>query len=454
MNPNDGVAAPPRKADMKHGFIPFVALLLASLICGPAQAQERARALDAIVAVVNDEVITRNELEVRMRQVERQLRQQNISLPARDVLERQVLERLIVDRTQVQYAKENGVRVDDVMLDRALARIAEQNKVTVQQMRDRLEKDGITYANFREEIREEIMISRVRDREVESQLNVTDAEIDEFLRERKNNESAAEANIGQILVRVPDGATPEVVEQRRQRAQQALAQVQGGADFGRVAAGYSDGFEATRGGEMGWRKLDRYPQLFVDAVRPLKEGEVTTTLLRSGAGFHILKLLGRRNDQGGLAQTTTQTHARHILLRTGENGLTDADAQRRLAEYKREIEAKASDFADLAKKYSRDGSAAQGGDLGWLYPGDTVPEFERVMNGLPIGAVSDPVQSPFGWHLIQVLERKTTDIGPERLRQYARNAVRDRKSDEAYANWVRELRDRAYVELRLDGAAN
>lgn len=439
---------------MKHGFNSFVAALLACLVWLPVHAQDRARPLDAIVAVVNDEVITRNELDARMAQVERQLRQQNITPPARDVLERQVLERLIVDRTQVQFAKENGIRVDDVMLDRAIARIAEQNKVNMQQMRDRLEKDGISFTRFREEIREEIMLSRVREREVESQVQVSDAEIDEFLREQKNNESAAEANIAQILVRVPDGATPEVIEQRRQRAQQALAQVQGGADFGRVAAGFSDGFEATRGGEMGWRKLDRYPQLFVDAVRPLKDGEITPTLLRSGAGFHILKLLGRRNDQGGIAQTTTQTKVRHILLRSGENGLTDAEAQRRLAEYKREIEAKAADFADLAKKYSRDGSAAQGGDLGWIFPGDTVPEFERAMNALPIGAISDPVQSQFGWHLIQVLERKTTDVGPERMRQYARNAVRDRKSDEAYSNWVRELRDRAYVELRLDAAAN
>jgi peptidyl-prolyl cis-trans isomerase SurA len=439
---------------MKHGFNSFVAALLACLVWLPVHAQDRARPLDAIVAVVNDEVITRNELNARMAQVERQLRQQNINPPARDVLEKQVLERLIVDRTQIQYAKENGIRVDDVMLDRAIARIAEQNKVNMQQMRDRLEKDGITFTRFREEIREEIMLSRIREREVESQIQVSDAEIDEFLREQKNNESTAEADIAQILVRVPDGATPEIIEQRRLRAQQALTQVQGGADFGRVAASFSDGFEATRGGEMGWRKLDRYPQLFVDAVRPLKDGAVTPSLLRSGAGFHILKLLGRRNDQPGIAQTTTQTKVRHILLRSGENGLTDAEAQRRLAEYKREIEAKAADFADLAKKYSRDGSAAQGGDLGWVYPGDTVPEFERAMNALSIGAISDPVQSQFGWHLIQVLERKTTDVGPERMRQYARTAVRERKSDEAYSNWVRELRDRAYVELRLDAPAN
>ena len=216
---------------MKHGFNSFVAALLACLVWLPVHAQDRARSLDAIVAVVNDEVITRNELNTRMAQVERQLRQQNITPPARDVLEKQVLERMIVDRTQIQYAKENGIRVDDVMLDRALARIAEQNKVNMQQMRDRLEKDGIAFSRFREEIREEIMLSRIREREVESQIQVTDAEIDEFLREQKNNESAAEANIAQILVRVPDGATPEVIEQRRQRAQQALAQVQGGADF-------------------------------------------------------------------------------------------------------------------------------------------------------------------------------------------------------------------------------
>lgn len=436
---------------MKHAIS---ALVLAAAAALPAFAQQGARPLDAIVAVVNDEVITRNELEARMRQVERQLRQQNIALPTRDVLERQVLERIIVDRTQIQFAKENGMRIDDVMLDRAIGRIAEQNKATVQQLRDRLESDGIEYARFREEIRDEILMARVREREVESQVQVTDAEIDEFLREQKNQASTAEANIAQILVRVPDGATPEIIEQRRQRALQALKRVQDGGDFGQVAASFSDGFEATRGGEMGWRRLDRYPQLFVDAVRALQTGEVTSALVRSGAGFHVLKLLGRRNDQNTLPQQATQTKVRHILLRVGENGLTDAEAERRLSEYKREVEAKAAEFSDLAKKYSRDGSAAQGGDLGWVFPGDTVPEFERVMNALPIGQVSAPVQTPFGWHLIQVLERKTTDLGQDRLRQNARTAVRERKAEEAFIDWVRQLRDRAYVELRLDSAAN
>lgn len=438
---------------MKHRF-PSFALAVAA-ICTPlaAAAQERAQPLDAIVAIVNDEVITRNELDARLRQVERQLRQQNIAAPAREVLEKQVLERMIVDRAQVQLAKENGLRVDDLTLDRAVGRIAEQNKVSTQEFRDRLEREGISFARFREDIRDEILMSRVREREVDARVQVTEAEVDEFLREQKNAESSVEADIAQILVRVPESATPEVIEQRRQRALQALEQIRGGAEFGRVAAGYSDGFEATRGGEMGWRKLDRYPQLFVEAVRALKPGE-TTALVRSGAGFHILKLLGRRNDQNVLPQQTSQTKVRHILLRPGEGGLTDADARRRLAEYKREIDAKTADFADLAKKYSRDGSAAQGGDLGWVYAGDTVPEFERAMDALQVGQVSEPVQSPFGWHLIQVLERKTSDVSQDRQRQNARMAVRERKAEEAFIDWVRQLRDRAYVELRLDSASN
>ncbi|HEU4620946.1 MAG TPA: peptidylprolyl isomerase [Burkholderiaceae bacterium] len=409
------------------------------------------RALDAVVAVVNDEIITRNELDARVRQIERQLRSQNVQLPALDVFERQVLERMILERAQVQLAKENGIRVDDVTLDRTIARIAEGNKMTLQQFRDRVESEGTRWPRFREDIRDEILMARVREREVEQRVQVTDSEIDEFLR-RQQDGSAVEANIAQILVRVPENATPEQVAARRQRAEGALRDIRGGADFARVAIAVSDGFDAARGGEMGWRPLDRYPQLFVDTVQKLQPGEVSD-IVRSAAGFHVLKLVGRRND-APQAQTVTQTHARHVLLRTGEQGLTDAEAQRRLLEYKQRIENKTMDFADVAKRYSRDGSAGNGGDLGWLLPGDTVPEFERAMNALQPGQISEPVQSPFGWHLIQVIERKTGELPKDRLRFAARQAVRDRKAEEQFQDWLRQLRDRAYVEVRLDGRAN
>lgn len=409
------------------------------------------RALDAVVAIVNDEVITRNELENRTAQISRQFRAQNTQLPPSDVLERQVLERMILERAQVQLAKENGLRVDDITLDRTIARVADGNKMSLQQFRDRVEKDGTPWERFRLEIRDEILMSRVREREVEQKVQVTDAEIDEYLRGQKSGD-AVEVDIAQILVRVTDTATPEQIAARRARAEQALRDVQNGADFARVAATISDGFEASRGGDMGWRPLERYPQLFIDAVTPLKPGEVSA-IVRSPAGFHLLKLVGRRNETPG-TQQVTQTKARHILLRVGEQGLTDAEAQRRLVDFKQRVSNNSTEFADLAKRFSRDGTAGQGGDLGWLLPGDTVPEFEKAMDALKPGDVSEPVQTPFGWHLIQVLERKTGPLPQDRQRFAARQVVRDRKAEEQFQEWLRQLRDRAYVEIRLDTTVN
>jgi peptidyl-prolyl cis-trans isomerase SurA len=408
--------------------------------------------LDAIVAVVNDEIVTRNELDNRLSLVSKQLQQAGTQLPPAEVLERQVLERLIIERAQLQMAKENGIRVDDLTLDRAIGRIAEQNQMTMQQFRDRLEREGQVFDRYREDIRNEIAMVRVREREVDSRVQVTDTEVDEFLRTRAAAGSKMEINVAQILVRVPESASPEQIEQRRARAQDALKQVRGGADFARIAASFSDGFEATKGGEIGWRTQDRYPQLFVDAVKTLKPNEVTD-LVRSANGFHVLKLLGRRNDDTDPAQVA-QTKVRHILLRPGDGGLTDVEAQRRLAEYKQKVEAKSEDFAELARRYSKDGSANNGGELGWIYPGDTVPEFEKAMDALQPGQISAPVQSPFGWHLIQVTERKASEVSDDRKRQSARQAVRDRKAEEDYMDWVRQLRDRAYVEIRLETTAN
>jgi len=420
-----------------------VAAPAAQAIAAPAP-----QLLDAVVAVVNDEVITYNEMKARVAQVQRQLRSRGTQLPPDDVLQRQVLERMIVDRVQAQAARDNGIRVDDVMLDRAVGRIAEQNKLTMGQFRDRLEKEGIPYSGFRDDVRNEILLSRVRDREVDSKVQVTDAEIDAWLDAQRNNPTPLELDIAQILVRVPENATQIQLASRESRAQEVLKQAREGGDFAKLAAGYSDGFEATRGGEMGWRTADRYPQLFTDAVAQLQPGQVSG-LVRSPNGYHILKLVGRRNDQAA-DQQVTQTHARHILLRTNDGQLNDAEAEKRLADLRTRIEAGASDFAEMAKRYSRDGSSAQGGDLGWLYAGDTVPEFEGTMDQLQPNQISPPIQSPFGWHLIQVLERRKVDAPPERKRLGARNAIRERKAEEAYEDWVREQRDRAYVEIRLD----
>ncbi len=433
-------------------------LALAGLLAPAAQAQEklspqlsgtpkpRVELADRIVAVVNDEVITRLELDERVGVVKRDFSRRGLPLPPADVLDSQVLERLIVDRAQIQYAKEQGIRVDDPSLDRTIARIAEQNNKTASEFRDSLEKDGIPYAKFREDIRNEILISRVKEREVERSVNCTDGEVTEYLEQNRSGQQKQEIDLGQILVRVPENATPEQLEQRRKRAEEALAQLKAGTDFAKVSVSFSDAPEALKGGELGLRSEDRLPQLFVDAVASLKTGEISE-IVKSANGFHILKLIERKGGSG-LKTAVQQTHVRHILIKTNELVSQD-QAKRRLEDVRDRLMNKA-DFAELARLYSNDGSASKGGDLGWVYPGDTVPEFERVMNELKIDEISQPVQTPFGWHLIQVLERRNDDMSPERQRGIACQAIRDRKSDDAYQEWVRQLRDRTFVELRLE----
>jgi peptidyl-prolyl cis-trans isomerase SurA len=403
---------------------------------------------DRIVAVVNDEVITMRELAERVRLAATQLRSQGVTPPPEEVFERQVLERLIVDRAQLQFARENAVRVDDVQLDRAIARIAEENRMTMSQFRDVLEKDGIPLAKFREDVRNDIVFSRLREREVEGRVTISEGEVDNFMvqSESARSDATVEINLAQILVRVPENATPEQLAERRKRADAALAQLRAGADFAQVSAAVSDAPEALAGGVLGFRSADRLPELFLDAVVNLREGGISD-VVKSANGFHILRVVGRRG--GETRAPVTQTRVRHILIRTNEL-VSQEQARRRLADLRERLENKAADFADLARLHSNDGSASKGGDLGWIYPGDTVPEFEKTMNGLKPGELSAPVQTQFGWHLIQVLERRSEDVSKERQRQAARQALRERKADEAYQEWLRQLRDRAFVEIRLD----
>ena len=409
--------------------------------------------IDAIAVVVNTDVITLKELEERLRLVEQRLKRQNIQLPPRDVLQKQLLERMIVNRAQMQLARETGIRIDDLLLDRAVARIAEQNKQTVQGFRDQLESEGLSFARFREEVREEITLQRLREREVDNKIQITESEVDNFLAAAAGNTEGAqsEINIAQILVRVPENASPEQIADRRKRAEQALAQLSSGADFAKVAASFSDAGDALNGGELGWRSASRLPQLFTDATEKLKDGEIAP-LVRSANGFHILKVVGRRSASmvktapGAVVQ---QTLARHILIKV--NQIVSAnEARRKLVELKERLDNKAAKFEELARLYSNDGSASKGGDLGWVYPGDTVPEFERAMNALQPGEVSQPVESPFGYHLIEVVERKSEEVSRERQRLIARQALREQKLEESYEDWLRQLRDRAYVEYRLD----
>jgi peptidyl-prolyl cis-trans isomerase SurA len=425
-------------------------LFCLSLLPQAALAQARkpaaAVAIDRVIAVVNDEAITQHELRDRLLLVERQLRQRGTALPQRDVLEKQLLERLIVDRLQKQFANETGLRIPDAELDVALRRIAENNRMSLADFRGALERDGVEWRRFREEIRDEMIISRLRDREVESRIVVSDGEIDNYLAHPGQADQAALVALGHIIVRVPEKADPGKLAQLRARAEDALARIKGGQDFGQVAASYSEAADALSGGLLEPRPADRLPTLYAEAIAGLQPGEVSG-ILRSPAGFHIVKLFERRGGSA-VGATIRQTRARHILLKVNEL-VASEEARHKLVGLKERLD-NGADFAELARLYSNDLSAAKGGDLGWLYQGDTVPDFERAMDALKIGETSAPVQSPFGWHLIQVQERKNAAAGDERKRLMARQALKERKSDEAYEDWLRQLRDRAYVEYRLE----
>ena len=417
----------------------------------PSTAPRTSRSLDRIVAVVNDEVITANELRTRAAIADSQLRRQKIQPPPREVLERQVLERMIVDRAQLQLARETGVRVDDGTVNAAIGRVAESNGLTVPALRQRLEADGLSFNQFREDIRQDIILNRLREREVDNRVQISDSEVDNYIAEQSGVAAdAQEVNLAQILLRVPENADSTRIDETRKRADELLGQLKGGAEFSRLAASYSNASEALQGGDLGWRSVDRIPTLFVEAIKDLKPGDVSA-VVRSPNGFHILKLLGRRSAiDAKLASGPVQlTHARHILLRVTD--LTpEPEVRRRLDEFKGRIELGQVEFGTIARLHSVDPSGSRGGDLGWLYPGDTVPEFEKAMNALKLNELSAPVRSPFGWHLIQVLERRTEQASGDRARMQARLALRERKAEEAYQEWLRQLRDKTYVELRLD----
>jgi len=403
---------------------------------------------DYIVAVVNQELVTAGEVQQRLARVQRDAARSGAQLPPPEQLRRQVVEALIDERAQVTYAREVSPRVDEVEIDRAVANIAAQNQIPVGQLRERLRREGIDYARFRANLRDQIVLERVREREVQARIQISDRDIDALLdRQRAAAGATLSYNIAQVLVTVPEGAADAVVAERRARAEAALARIRGGEPFDQVAREVSEDGNRARGGEIGLREATRLPDVFVDAVRSLQPGQLAPGLLRTAAGFHILKLLDR--GDGG-AFSITQTHARHILLRPSPQ-LSQEAALARLAEFKRQIEAggaRGRTFEQLAREYSQDASAAQGGDLGWASPGMFVPEFEQAMNALQPGAIADPFVSRFGAHLVQVLERRQVALDARQQREQARNVLREQKFDEAYADWARELRARAYVEMR------
>ena len=400
---------------------------------------------DFIIVVVNQELVTHGELQSRLARIREDAAGGGQQLPPPADLRKQVLDALIDERVQVTNARETGPKIDEAELDRAVANVAVQNQMTLPQLRARLQQQGLSYGSFRNNVRDQLSVERVREREVNQRIRITDAEVDALIEERRAaSGKTAQLNVAQILVTVPEGASAEVVAQRRARAEAALARVNGGEDFSAVAREISEDGNKAQGGVIGMRPADRLPDLFVENVRATKVGAVSPAVLRSDAGFHVLKLLAR---QEGAAFTAMQTRARHILLRVSPQLSAEA-AGRRLAEFKRQIVAGTRGFEQLARENSEDGSAPIGGDLGWTSPGTFVPEFEEALNNLQLSGISEPVVSRFGVHLIQVLERREIVLDQKQQREQARNVLREQRFEEAYVDWVRDLRSRAYVEMR------
>lgn len=426
------------------------------LVCssGPALAQPaggtsspaaQLRQADFIVAVVNSEPITNQDVRARLQRVEAQTTRQGNAAP-REQLIREVLERLILERAQLQLARQAGVRSDDAAVDQAVADVARQNQLSVDELQRRLSADGLTLSRFREDIRDELTLNRLRDREVDSRVKVSEQEIDQFLAAQKDAVGVGPLSLrlGHILVAVPEDATPEQVTNLQSTAQGIVQRLRAGADFASLARSSSASPEKEAGGDLGLRPADRYPPLFVEATQGQPVGALVGPV-RSGAGFHVLKVLEKK--QGDAIALVTQTRARHILLRTGPR-LSENAARQQLAQFKRRVEAEQADFASLAREFSDDGSAKQGGDLGWASPGMFVPEFEQTMNRLAPGQIADPLVSRFGVHLIQVLERRQMEMSERERRDAAKAQVREKKVEEALQTWLQDVRGRAYVEFR------
>jgi len=402
---------------------------------------------DFIVAVVNAEPITNNEVRSQVLRLEQQLSQQGTSLPPRSELSARVLDRLVLERAQLQVARDTGVRADDAAVDLAEQTVARQNQISVSELRRRLGQEGISVEKFRSDLREQLLLGRLREREVDARVRISETELDQFIREQEGGTDASnlELNLAQILVAVPETASEAQLGALAARAKRALERARAGEDFAALAREFSDAPERNNGGSLGLRNAQRFPDLFVNAVSALPVGAVTEPL-RSGAGFHILKLIEKKKA-GMPSVNVTQTRARHILLRPGPQ-LNERVAVERLAEFKQRMLSGQAFFANLAREHSQDGSAQAGGDLGWANPGQFVPEFEEVLNTLAPNQISDPVVSRFGVHLIQALERRVTTLSEREQREIARGLLRQKKTEQALSIWVQDVRGRAYVELR------
>jgi peptidyl-prolyl cis-trans isomerase SurA len=424
-------------------------LLLAGALtvaCQPNVQAEEVVKLDRIVAIVDQTVVTEQELESRITTVTAQLKKQGTELPAESILRKQILERLITDTLQIQYAAQTGLKVDDNQLDKTIERIAEQNQMTLTEFSEALAKDGVSMRKFRSDIRNEITIARLREREVDGRVNVTESEIDNFLTSQAaNTENQDEFEISHILIRTPEEGATEDVQKAKAKVDVAVKELNTGKSFAEVSASFSDAPNALEGGKLGWKSGTQMPALFLDALKTMQVGEVSQPL-RSPNGFHVLKLTNKRGGNSPLV--IQQTHSRHILIKLSEI-MSEKEGKQKMDNIKERLD-NGEKFEVLARQYSEDSTASNGGDLGWINPGDTVPQFEKAMNELKDNQISQPVRTQFGWHVIQVIERRSQDMSKEAARLKARQEIRAKKADEAYQDWIRELRDRAYVELRLE----
>ena len=439
-------------------------------------ADSKIRNIDGVAAVVNTGFVTRKEIDDRIAA----LKKQGAKISEGPELRKAILERLIVEKIQIQNAGQEGIVVTNKELEKIIGDLAEKNKLTYVEFKEKVINSGSSFDRYKEMLRDDIIISRYREREVEAKLKISDAEIDNYITDRTRAISSAaaqsstqavnggpeEIDVAQIFIPLDAGAGAQA--EAKKKADVLLREARGDVDFMQLGAMAAKDNPKIKFQELGYRTPDRLPQLFYEAIRNTGSGQVASSVVKSSAGYHVLKVLDRRAIASGApAQAPpqesvpstpqniqiTQTMARHILLRS-RAGLSDQDAERRLQGYRDQVRAKTSDFGELAKKYSEDGSAPNGGSLGWMGPGDLVPEFELAMNRLQIGEISSPVKTEFGWHLIQVLDRREAQLSVEKQRQFARAAIRERKFEQAYQDWIRELRDTATVKiLNVDDAA-
>ncbi|WP_061121296.1 peptidylprolyl isomerase [Caballeronia sp. INML1] len=426
------------------------ALILSSPAGAQALSNRNTQVADSVVAVVNDGVITRRELEERTALIAKRLQQQNAPVPPADQMQRQVLDQMVLERIQLQKAKEDGIVIDDATVNRTLARLAQQNQMTLDVYRARIEAQGVPWSTFTRDARTELTLSKLREKEVDSKITVSDGEVANYIASQRGPgaRNTSDLRLQHIMFKLPSDAPDSEVAKVQAQADAVLKQAQGGEDFAKLAKQNSQDTDASKGGDLGFRTPGTLPVGIVNAVSTLRPGQVVPTLLRTDGGFEIIKLVDRRASQGTAADAPklVQTHVRHILLRVSD-GMSEQAARQKLLDIKQQV-ASGGDFANFARTYSQDGSASQGGDLGWISPGETVPEFERAMNNLQDGAVSDPVRSEYGYHLIQVLGRREAEGSASQQLDIARQAIGQRKAEQAYSDWLRELRDTAYVQYK------